>query len=111
MTRWYRFVSAIGFEGSNGLSFNKMVTFTALWVFVYCVVTRREPSWALLSFGIIVIGAGFGLKGYLGGVNRNSFNAQHSTTLTGDMAQVMRAAADVWRDDERGEYRDRDYGT
>ena len=68
-----RLVEFMGFgNGRGNLSFNKMVTFTALWLFGFAVITKREPSWALLSFGVVVVGAGFGLKGFLGAAARNS---------------------------------------
>jgi hypothetical protein len=95
---WGRLVEAVGWGNGKGhLSFNKQVTWTALAVFVYCVVTRREPSWALLSFGVVVIGAGFGLKGYLGAIKQNT-TAAHlqartnmDVQLRGDVADVVRA--------------------
>ena len=97
---WGRFVEAIGFGNGRGvLSYNKMVTFTALWLFAYCVVTRREPTWALLSFGIVVIGAGFGLKGFLGAVKQNTMTAQ--TTVTADLTKITEAVM-ARRDDAKG---------
>ncbi len=87
-------VEALGFGNGKGhLSFNKMVTFTALWAFVYCLVTKRDPSWALLSFGVIVIGAGFGIKGYLAAVKQNTLAATHTatTTTTADLTEITKA--------------------
>lgn len=82
-----RLIEGVGFGNGKGhLSFNKMVTFTALWVFAYAVVTRREPTWALLSFGVVIVGAGFGLKGYLGAIKQNSMTAQ--TTVTADLTKI-----------------------
>lgn len=84
---WGRLVEAVGFGNGKGhLSFNKMVTFTALQCFVFAVVTRREPTWALLSFGIVIVGAGFGLKGFLGAVKQNTMAAQ--TTVTADLTKI-----------------------
>lgn len=102
MTRLGEFVEFTGFGNGRGhVSFNKMCTFTALQVFVFAVVTKRDPSWALLSFGIVVLGAGFGLKGYLGAIKQNTLAATHTATtnasvslntnLTGDLAQVVKA--------------------
>lgn len=97
---WGRFVEAIGFGNGKGeLSYNKMVTFTALWCFVFAVVTRREPTWALLSFGVVVIGAGFGLKGFLGAVKQNSMTAQ--TTVTADLTKITETVM-KGRDHEKG---------
>lgn len=105
MTRRGVVVEFLGFGNGRGeVSFNKLVTFTALWTFVFAVATRREPTWALLSFGVIVIGAGFGLKGYLAAVKQNTAAAQlnASTTLTGDLVDMAKvvvgrrdAAADM----------------
>jgi len=98
MTRLGALVEFSGFgTGHGSISFNKLVTFIALQAFVFAVVTRREPPWPLLSFGVIVIGAGFGLKGYLAGVKQNTTVAQINATatvqtaLTGDLADVARA--------------------
>lgn len=95
---WFALLKAFGLDdGNDGLSFNKLVTTVALATFVYCVVTRREPSWPLLSFGIVVIGAGFGLKGYLGGVKQNTMIA---TTHT-DTAKLVEAVREN-RDHDKG---------
>lgn len=59
-------------NGKGHLSFNKSVTLVALITFVYCVVTRREPSPWLLSFGVVVIGAGFGLKGFVASLTQRT---------------------------------------
>jgi hypothetical protein len=84
-------------NGSGDLSFNKTVTATTLALFWYMVVKRYDPAWSTLSFGIVVIGAGFGLKGYLGAVKQNRMDGTSQVTtstdikLTGDMADVVRA--------------------
>jgi hypothetical protein len=90
-----RMVEFSGFGNGRGeISFNKLCTFTALQTFVYSVITKRDPSWALLSFGIVVIGAGFGIKGYLAAVKQNTLAATQtaatsaSVTLTGDLAKI-----------------------
>jgi hypothetical protein len=95
LTRLGNFVEFTGFGNGKGhVSFNKLCTWTALQAFVFCLVTKRDPSWALLSFGVVVIGAGFGLKGYLGAIKQNTLNASHtaqtSVSLTGDLAAIAR---------------------
>lgn len=95
MTRLGRVTEWTGFgDGDGNLSFNKSVTAVSLGTFAYAVVHALNPSWALLSFGIVVIGAGFGLKGYLGWVNRNATHAtiSDSLSITGDLSQMIRAA-------------------
>jgi hypothetical protein len=127
MSRFGRFIEATGFGNGKGhLSFNKCVTFTALWVWALfmgavarlMIESKQFAPAALVAvvagLGATIIGAGFGLKGYLGGAKQNSTNATaHSSmnaNLTGDLADAIRAAGDVWHDDERGAYPDRDYG-
>ena len=84
-------VEFLGFgNGKRQVSFNKMVTFTALWLFGFAVITRREPSWPLLSFGVVIVGAGFGLKGFLGAVKQNTMTAQ--TTVTADLTKIAELA-------------------
>jgi hypothetical protein len=96
---WGRLIEATGFGNGRGhLSYNKMVTFTALWLFGYAVITRREPTGALLSFGVVVIGAGFGLKGFLGAVKQNTMTAQ--TTVTADLTKMTEIITN--RDEKRG---------
>ena len=99
MNRLGAIVEFSGFGNGRGhLSFNKMCTFTALQMFVFAVVTKRDPSWALLSFGIVVIGAGFGIKGYLAAVKQNTLVATHTAStalstdlkLTGDLADLAK---------------------
>ena len=86
-----RLVEFLGFgNGKFQISFNKMVTFTALWLFGFAVITRREPSWPLLSFGVVIVGAGFGLKGFLGAVKQNTMTAQTTTTV--DVAKLAEIA-------------------
>lgn len=80
-------------NGRGELSFNKLVTSCALAVFAVAVVRRLEPGWPLLSFGIVVIGAGFGLKGYLSAVSQNKIDATvtHDVKLTGDLTAITTA--------------------
>lgn len=93
-------VEFIGLDDHEGnVSFNKSVTAVAMATFVYAVATNRDPSWPLLSFGVVVVGAGFGIKGFLAAVKQNTTAAQleHSarmsvdTQLTGDLGDIVRA--------------------
>ena len=102
MKRLGKLVEFTGFGNGKGhVSFNKMVTFTALQTFVFAVLTRREPTWALLSFGVIVIGAGFGIRGYLASVKQNTLAASHAaqtnvtltTTLQADLVELAKVVA------------------
>ena len=94
------FIEFIGLGNSKGsISYNKTVTAVALGTFVYAVVTEKQPSWPLLSFGIVVIGAGFGLKGFLGAIKQNTMTAQ--TTTHTDTAKVVEAIR-ARRDDAKG---------
>lgn len=84
------FIEFIGLgNGKGAISYNKTVTAVSLATFVYAVVTERNPSWPLLSFGVVIVGAGFGLKGYLGAIKQNSMTAQTQTTM--DVAKVVEA--------------------
>lgn len=86
-------------DGDGNLSFNKMVTATTLALWWYMIVQRYDPAWPTLMFGIVVIGAGFGLKGYLGAVKQTNMAGtanlstvtSTSVALTGDAADVVRA--------------------
>lgn len=99
---WARVVTAVGMDdGKGNLSFNKLVTAVALGTFVYAVVRRLHPTWELLTFGTVVIGAGFGLKGYLGALKRQTTNAQVSATSHIDAAAVAREILGR-RDDQAG---------
>lgn len=97
---WFvRCVEFTGFGNGKGeLSFNKLVTFTLLWAFVVSVLYAQIqlhliPPWFVWSFGVVVMGAGFGLKGYLGGVNRRTETFAQTdtvtTTLTGDLNKLV----------------------
>lgn len=108
MRWWNRMMEFTSFGNGKGqLSFNKMVTFTALWCFVAAVFgslfyLRQQPHVAVWSFGFGVVGAGFGLKGYLGAAKTRR-DISHSTTHTEtriDAAEVIRALKD--RDPENG---------
>jgi hypothetical protein len=80
----------LGFgDGKGNLSFNKMVTSTSLGLLWYMITHHYDPAWPTLMFGIIVIGAGFGLKGYLGGVKQvQMMGSAHVHT---DAAKVIEA--------------------
>lgn len=105
-------------DGKGNLSFNKMVTFTALWIFGISVLRiigiKQMPPWYVWSFGFGVVGAGFGLKGYALAAARRTeqYNQNDSTAITGDAAAIIKAASDaariaklpnLWQDDESAE--------
>lgn len=112
MTGLGRLVEWVGFGNGKGeISFNKLVTFTALWVWAtflgsigWLMLEAREfPPAGLVAvvagLGATIIGAGFGLKGFLGAVKQNRVDAsvqashQNSTNvnLSGDLAELVRA--------------------
>ena len=105
-----RVFAFLGLTGSDkNLSFNKSVTVIMCAVFVFAVVyqlvaLRIPPTWELLTFGSVIIGAGFGLKGYLGAMSRQTTNAQVVATSQLDVAAVVKAIKaepDYRTDDER----------
>jgi hypothetical protein len=91
-------------DGKGSLSFNKTVTLVALVTFVIAVLRQLHPTWEVLTFGTVVIGAGFGLKGYLGALKRQTTNATVSATSHIDAAAVIKALREpnAFTDDERG---------
>ena len=97
LTTMGRLVEITGFGNGKGeLSFNKLVTFTALWVFavaLYRIITvlRMVPPWYVWSFGFGVVGAGFGLKGYLGNVARRTETAAQTDSLATTIAGEVKA--------------------
>jgi hypothetical protein len=101
MTRWQTFAEYSSFGNGKGqFSFNKLVTFTALWCFVVAVLgtvfyLHQQPTIAMWSFGFGVVGAGFGLKGYLRASERrmDTFNQTDTTQhiVTTDVAKVVEA--------------------
>lgn len=103
MTRLGRAIEITGFGNGRGqISFNKFVTFTALQffgvaLFAIIVELRQIPPWYVWSFGFGVVGAGFGLKGYLGAAARRteSATANNITSTTVNAADVIRAASDA----------------
>jgi len=92
-------VDRLGFGNGHGeLSFNKMVTFTALWVWsavtLYTVLTlRQQPNAVAWTFGFGVIGAGFGLKGYMAAAARRTDTSSQtdSVALQGNLAEIITA--------------------
>lgn len=105
-----RAAAFLGLTGPDkNLSFNKSVTVVMCAVFAFAVVyqlvaLRLPPTWELLTFGTVVIGAGFGLKGYMGAISRQNTNAQVSASSHTDTAAVvkaLRAEPDYKVDDER----------
>ena len=92
----------LGLTGSDGnLSFNKSVTAVMCGAFVYAVAKSLHPTWELLTFGTVIIGSGFGLKGYLAAMARQTTNAQVSATSHIDAAAVVKAIREQ-RDEESG---------
>lgn len=99
MTRLVRFLGLSGDDGN--ISFNKSVTAVMVATFVYAVVRRLTPTWELLTFGTVLVGAGFGLKGYLAAMARQTTNAQVSATSHIDAAAIAREIA-ARRDEKDG---------
>ena len=57
------------------------------------LVGRRDIPLAAIAIGVIVIGAGFGIKGYLAAVKQNTLAATHTatTTTTADLTEITKA--------------------
>lgn len=108
---WGQFVRAVGFDdGKGGVSFNKMVTFTALWAFIGAVFViirelRQVPPLAVWSFGLACVSAGFGFKGlnaFLATRRENLTQTDTSSVqLTGDLTEITKAVL-AKRDAARG---------
>ncbi len=91
-------------DGHGNVSFNKLVTLTSLWFFgaaIFGIITqlRVVPPWYIWSFGFGVVGAGFGLKGYLGAAARRTESAalMENVITTNDsttMIEAIRARRD-----------------
>lgn len=106
-----RFVEAFGIDDGKGagkVSFNKTVTMVVLgvwaWSIGYIVVKLMQiPPWFVWSFGVVVVGAGFGLKGYaLATANRKEeYTATAQYNVQGDIAAIVNAVKDR-RDTEQG---------
>ncbi len=102
MTIWYRLVQAIGFDDGrgNGVSFNKSVTFTALWFFgatIYWSVheLRTMPPWYVWTFGTLCVYAGFGFKGLALFRQTESTASQTDSTTTQISADLTAIAKEV----------------
>jgi len=102
MNRFSAVIERVGIgNGTGDLSFNKLVTITTLVLFWRMIEQRYDPAWPTLTFGIVLVGAGFGLKGYLGAIKQNRFEAiaqinsdartNVDVNLTGDVADMVRA--------------------
>ena len=85
-------------SGGESLSFNKMITLGAGLTFVFAIVwglvsLRTFAPTMVWTFGLVVIGAGFGLKGYLAGIGRvtQQNTATETTVTTIDAAKVIEA--------------------
>lgn len=91
----HRVVKFLGLADRNGdVSFNKLVTGVALILFALMVLRELDPSPWVLTFGIVVIGAGFGLKGYMAGAARVNLSGTSSTSITGDAAELAKVILD-----------------
>ncbi len=92
-------IERTGFGDGNGsLSFNKMVTFTSLWIWgvvtIYTVLhLKQQPNAVAWTFGFGVIGAGFGLKGYMAAAARRTDTTAQtdSVALQGNLAEMITA--------------------
>lgn len=99
MTRLGRCVEFVGLGDGNGcISFNKTVTAAALSVWAiaigYILVRLMQiPPWYVWSFGIVVIGAGFGLKGFsVAMANRKEeFSVTSQYAVQANVAEVITA--------------------
>jgi hypothetical protein len=107
---WARFVASVGMDdGEERLSFNKLVSLVLLLVFSICALRRIDVPWPLLSFGVVIQGAGFGLKGFMAALanRRETFNATLAASkstdvkLSGDLAEIVKAIK-ARRDDTLG---------
>ena len=84
MTIAHRVIKFLGLADRDAnLSFNKCVTAVALVLFALMVLRGLDPSPWVLAFGIVIIGAGFGLKGYMAGAARVNLTGSTSSALTG----------------------------
>ena len=96
---WTAVVTALGLDDGKGrLSFNKLISLGAAVVFAFTVVyglTQLHlfaPA-MVWTFGAIVIGAGFGLKGFsiaMGRVSQSN-TATDTYTATVDAAKMLEA--------------------
>ena len=91
-------VETLGFGDGNGkVSFNKLVTFTSLYIFagtVYlsAVHLRQLPPWYVWTFGTLIVYAGFGFKGLALFKQREERIAQTETvTVATNVADVIKA--------------------
>ena len=95
---WSAVVRGIGFDdGKGNMSFNKMVTFTALWFFgatVYLTLRYMQmmPPWYVWTFGTLCVYAGFGFKGLaLFRPPTTNINQNDNTNTTIDAAALAKA--------------------
>ena len=101
VTLFGRIVEAFGIDDGKGqgrVSFNKSVTMVALgvwgWAIGYIITALTQiPPWYIWSFGIVVIGAGFGLKGYSVAMasRKETYTANAQSTVQADIAEVITA--------------------
>ena len=96
MARW---IDRVGMgDGHGNLSFNKLVTAAMLGTFMFAIcwsVVQLSliPDWFVWSFGVVITGAGFGLKGFMVALEKRSemYNAQTTTTVNADLAAIIKA--------------------
>lgn len=95
-SRLRRLFKTFGVADTDGdLSFNKSMTLAAMGSFVYMVIRAKNPPTDVLFFGMVALGAGFGLKGYLGGMARGTYGGQTNTSIDikgQDLVNLLRAA-------------------
>lgn len=80
-------------DGDGNLSFNKMVTLVLINVFAICALRQIPVAWELLSFGVMLQAAGFGIKGFMAflATRKEMYTATTDTKITGDLAKVIAA--------------------
>lgn len=80
-TRLQRAIERTGLgDGDGNVSFNKGVTAVALAFFGRCIERQYTPHWSVLAFGVVCIGAGFSLKGYLASLALFASRGEAATT-------------------------------
>lgn len=83
-------------NGKGGVSFNKMVTFTMLWIcailaILSIVYLKQQPGVALIGLMAGVLCAGFGFKGISAWLQTRRENYQGTENVTVNAADVAKA--------------------